>query len=94
MPVVEIPFASIFVIPGPDINRRIVCTVKHQDFTGWYDPKGQIINGADSSERLYVEDNVEHALVIKGITYLDGGVYTCRGSVNSDTFELLVECKH
>ena len=75
--------------------HHVICSVTDQEFLGWYDPKGQRINATDSSTRIYVKrhEALVHELFLKSVKDEDGGKYTCRGSLNSSTHQLFIQCK-
>ena len=70
------------------------CDVTGETFDGWYSSKGNKIT-TDKSQRKHVESiGTRHFLEIKNVEpATDGGIYTCKGSINSDTLELKAGCK-
>lgn len=84
---------------------RIKCEVKGERFIAWETPSREASFGLPAIEsinitlnqesgRLRVQKNDHHyVLVIEDVKVDDGGNYTCRGSEESKSFTLEVDCK-
>lgn len=85
-------------------NIRIRCEITGEDFVAWETPYREASLGqpeihgvnitAETSGRLRLEVSGNYyALRIEDVKVIDGGNYTCRGSNQSRSFTLEVDCK-
>ena len=79
---------------------RVMCTVKDEDFVGWFLKDGQKVTtmvGEDelSGSHFYVSKNDdEYSLIIQNVKVADGGTFQCRGNKQTRNFTLYIECKY
>lgn len=100
---VSLPFRRITAQQSRTI--RIKCNVTTENFVAWETPsreaslgqpaiESKTITVEQSSGRLRVESTGNYYILVVGdVTVRDGGKYTCRGSSQSKSFTLEVDCK-
>lgn len=92
--VATVTLSKTLITPSPGKTNSVTCTVSGGErFTGWFDPAGKKVP-TSSSEKIYVETTGNnHKLKLTDVKVSYGGTYTCKGTTNSESLKVHVECK-